>query len=96
MQDTTLMEFQSLSPMTLPTYYKMMRVDKFLKQTIAMGKPNKKATDLLNVSQSTINRYTKAIGITSNRKPVNRTTVEKQASMLKFMKTKATNKLMKE
>ena len=36
------------------------------------------------------------IGITSNRKPVNRTTKEKQASFLQFMKTKATNKLIEE
>ena len=57
MQDTTLMEFQSLSPMTLPKYYKMMRVDEFLKHTIAMGKTNKEASELLNVSSSTINRY---------------------------------------
>ena len=34
--------------------------------------------------------------MTSNRKIVNRTTEEKQASMLKSMKTKATNKLIKE
>ena len=27
MQDTTLMEFQNLTPMTIPNYYKMMRVD---------------------------------------------------------------------
>ena len=36
------------------------------------------------------------IVITSNRKPVNRTTKEKQASFLQFMKTKATNKLIEE
>ena len=36
------------------------------------------------------------MGILSNRKIVNRTTEEKQASMLKSMKTKATNKLIKE
>ena len=57
MQDTTLMEFQSLSPMTLPKYYKMMRVDEFLKQTIAMGKTNIEASEWLNVSLSTHNRY---------------------------------------
>ena len=61
-----------------------------------MGNTNKEASELLNVSPSTINRYKKAFGITSNRKPVNRTTEEKQASMLKSMKTKATNKLIKE
>ena len=33
--------------------------------------------------------------MTSNRKPVNRTTEDKQAAMLKSMKTKATNKLIK-
>ena len=77
MQDTTLMEFQNLSPTTLPKYNKMMRVDEFLKQTIAMGKTNKEASELLNVSPSTINRYKKAIGITSNRKPVTRSTEEK-------------------
>ena len=36
------------------------------------------------------------MGILSNRKIVNRTTEEKQASMLKSMKTKATNKLIKD
>ena len=87
MQDTTLMEFQSLSPMTLPKYYKMMRVYKFLKQTLAMGETNNEASELLNVSPSSILRYTNTIGITSNRKPVNRTTEEKQASMFKSMKT---------
>ena len=30
MQDTTLIKFQNLTPMTLPKYYKMMRVDEFL------------------------------------------------------------------
>ena len=59
MQDTTLIKFQSLSPMTLPKYYKIMRVDEFLKQTIAMGKTNKEASELLNVSPSTINWYKK-------------------------------------
>ena len=90
------MEFQNLSPMTLPNYYKMMRVDEFLKQTIALWKTNKETSELLNISPSTINRYKKAIGIVSNRKQVNRTTEEKQAAMLKSMKTKATNKLIKE
>ena len=46
------------------------------------------------MSPSTKNRYTKAIGIISNRKLVNRTTEEKQASMLKSMTTKATHKLI--
>ena len=96
MQDTTLMEFQNLTPMTLPNYYKMMRVDQFLKQTIALGKTNKQAAELLDVSPSTINRYNKSVGIVSNRKIVNRTKEEKQASMLKSMKTTATNKLIKE
>ena len=95
MENTTLMEFQNLTSMTLPNYYKMMRVDQFLKQTIALGKTSKQASELLDVSSSTINRYIKAIGINSNRKPVNRTTEEKQASMLKSIKTKATNKLIK-
>ena len=57
MQDTTLMEFQNLTPMTIPNYYKMMRVDQFLKQSIALGKINKQASELLDVSSSTINRY---------------------------------------
>ena len=96
MQDTTLMEFQNLTPMTLPKYYKMMRVYEFLKQTIALGKTNKEAAELLDISPSTINRYKKSVGILSSRKQVNRTTEEKQASMLKSMKTKATNKLIKE
>ena len=48
------------------------------------------------MSSSTINRYKIAIGITSNRKPVIRTTEEKQAAMLRSMKTKARNKLIKE
>ena len=71
MQDTTLMEFQNFSPMILPKYYKIMSVDEFLKQTIAMGKTNKKASALLNVSPSTINRYKTAIKITLTRKLVN-------------------------
>ena len=96
MQDTTLMEFQNLSPMTLPNYYIMIRVDEFLKQSIGKGRTNKETSELLNISPSTINRYKKAIGITSNRKPVARTTEEKEAAMLKSMKTKATNKLIKE
>ena len=74
----------------------MMRVDQFLKQTIALGKTNKQAAELLDVSPSTINRYKKSVGILSNRKRVNRTTEKKQASMLKSMKTKATNKLIKD
>ena len=47
------------------------------------------------MSPSTINRYKIYIGIISNRKPGNRTTEEKQAAMLKSIKTKATNKLIK-
>ena len=46
MQDTTLMEFQSLLPMTLPKYYKMMKVDEFLKNTKALGKTNKEDSEL--------------------------------------------------
>ena len=95
MQDTTLMEFKNLSPMTVLNYYQLMRVGEFLQQTMAKGKTNKQAAELLDLSPSTINRYTKAVGITSKRKPVNRTPEEKQASMLKSMKTKATNKLIK-
>ena len=71
MQDTTLMEFQNLTRMTLPKYYKMMRVDKFLKHTIALGKTNKEASELLDISPSTINRYKKSVGNLSKRKPVN-------------------------
>ena len=62
MQDTTLMEFQNLTPMTFPNYYKMMRVDQFLKQTIALEKTSKQAPELLDVSPSTINRYNKNCG----------------------------------
>ena len=62
MEDITLTEFQNLTPMTIPNYYKMMRVDQFLKQTIAMGKTNKEAAELLDVSTSTINRYKKSSG----------------------------------
>ena len=58
------MEFKNLSPMILSKYYKMIRVDKFVKQTIAIGKTNKEAFELLNVSPSTINRYKNAFGIT--------------------------------
>ena len=67
MERTTLTEFQNLSPMTVPKYYKMMRVDEFLRQTIARGKTTKEASELLGVSPSTINRYKKALGISSNR-----------------------------
>ena len=51
-----------------------MRVDELFKQTITMGKTNKEASELLNVCQLTLNRYKKVIKITSNCKPVNRTT----------------------
>ena len=68
-----------------------MRVYEFLKQTISMETTNTKASELLNVSPSTINRYKNAIEITSNRKFINRATKEKLASMLKSMNTKATN-----
>ena len=50
---------------------------------------------MLNVSPLTINRYKKAVGITSNCKPVTRTAEKEQASILKSMKIKATNKLIK-
>ena len=63
MEATTLTEFQNLTPMTIPNYYKMMRVDQFLKQTIALGKTNKEAAELLDVSPSTINRYKKSVGL---------------------------------
>ena len=82
--------------MAIPNYYKMMRVDQFWRETIAKGKTNKQAAELLDVSPSTINRYKKSVGIISKRKPVNRTPDEKQASMLKSMKTKAINILTKE
>ena len=54
MEDTTLPEFQNLMPMTIPNYYKMMRFDQFLRKTIAIGKTNKQAAELLDVSRSTI------------------------------------------
>ena len=40
MEDTTLTEFQNLTPINIPNYYKMMRVDQFLRDTIAKGKTN--------------------------------------------------------
>ena len=43
------MEFQNLTLMTFPNYSRMMRVDQFLKQTIALGKTNKQAAELLDV-----------------------------------------------
>ena len=92
---TPLIEFQHLEPMNKPKYFKITKVEEFLNETIEKGKTNKETAELLNISPYTINRYKKAIGVTSNRKPVNRTTEEKQASMLKSMKTKATNKLIK-
>ena len=93
---TPLIEFQNLQPTNIPKYFKTTKVAEFLNETIGKGKTNKETAELLNISLSTINRYKKAIGITSNRTQVNRTTKEKQASMLKSMKTKATNKLIKE
>ena len=93
---TPLIEFQNLEPMNIPKYFKTTKVAEFLSETIGKGRTNKETAELLNVSPSTINRYKKAIGIVSNRKRVKRTTEEKQASMLKSMKTKATNKLIKE
>ena len=92
---TPLIEFQNLEPMNIPKYFKTTKVAEFLNETIGKGKTNKETAELLNISPSTINRK-KAIGITSNRKPVTITTEEKQAAMLKSMKTKATNKLIKE
>ena len=62
MEATTLTEFQNLTPMTISNYYKMMRVDQFLRETIAKGKTNKQAAELLDVSPSTINRYKKISG----------------------------------
>ena len=61
-----------------------------------MGKTNKEASEKLDISPSTINRYNNSLGILSKRKAVNRTTEKKQAFMLKSMKTKATNKLIKD
>ena len=95
MQNTTFIKFHNLAPITLPYYYKMMSVDEFLQQTIAIIKTNKESFVLLDVSASTINRYKNAIGITSQRKPVHRTTETKHASMLKSIKPIATNKLIK-
>ena len=83
------------STTNIPKYFKTTKVAEFLNETIGKGKTNKETAELLNISPSTINRYKKAIGITSNRKQVNRTTERKQAFMLKSMKTKATNKLIK-
>ena len=93
---TPLIEFQNLEPMNIPKYFKTTKVAELLSETIVKGRTNKETAELLNVSSSTINRYKKAIGITSNRNPVTRTTEEKQAAMLKSMKTKARNKLIKE
>ena len=59
---TPLIEFQNFTPMTIQNYYKMMRVDQFLRKTIAKGKANKQAAELLDVSPSTINRYKKISG----------------------------------
>ena len=92
---TPLIEFQSLEPMNISKYFKTTKIAEFLNETIGKGKTNKETSDLLNISSSTINRYKKAIGMTSTRKPVNRTTEDKQAAMLKSMKTKATYKLIK-
>ena len=86
-----LIEFQSLEPINIPKYFKITKVAEFLNETIGKGKTNRDTAELLNISPSTIKRYKKAIKITSNRKPVNRTTQEKQAAMLKSMKTIASN-----
>ena len=93
---TPLIEFQNLEPINIPKYFKTTKVAEFLNETIGKGKTNRETSELLNISPSTINRYKQAIGITLNGKPVNRTTEKKQASMLKSIKTKATNKLIKE
>ena len=93
---TPLIEFQNLQPTNIPKYFKTTKVAEFLNETIGKGKTNKETAELLNISPSTINRYKKAIGMPPNRKIVNRTKEEKQASILKSMKTKATNKLIKE
>ena len=65
---TPLIEFQNLKPMNIPKYFKTTKVAEFLSETIGKGRTNKETAELLNVSQSIINRYTQAIGITSNRK----------------------------
>ena len=57
------MEFQNLPRMTIPKYYKTMPVDEFLKQTIALGKTNKEAFELLDILPSTINNYKQSVGI---------------------------------
>ena len=93
---TPLIEFQNLQPTNIPKYFKTTKFAEFLNETNWKLRTNKETAELLNISPSTINRYKNAIGITSNRKPVTRTTEEKQASMLKSMKTTATNKLIKE
>ena len=93
---TPLIEFQNLQQTNNQKYFKTTKVAEFLNETIGKGKSNKETAELLNISPSTLNRYKKAIGMTSNRRIVNRTTEEKQASMLKSMKTKATNKLIKD
>ena len=43
--------------MTISNYYKIMRVDQFFRETIAKGKTNKQAAEILDVSPSTINQY---------------------------------------
>ena len=73
---TPLIEFQSLEPMNISKYFKTTKVAEFLSETIGKGPTNKETAKLLNLSLSTMNRYIKAIGITSNRKPVNRTAEE--------------------
>ena len=96
MERTTSTEFQNLLPMTVPNYYKMMKVDEFLRQTIARGKTTKEASELLDVSPSTINRYKKSWGISSNRKSYNRTPEAKQLASIKAKETKERNRLFKE
>ena len=93
---TPLIEFQYLEPTNITNYFTTTKVAEFLSETIGKGRTNKETAELLNISPFTINRYKNAIGSTSNRKPANRTTEEKKASMHKSMKTKATNKLIKE
>ena len=80
--------------MTILNYYKMMQIDQFLNQTIAIGKTNKLLNSQMYHHQPLID--IKQQWVLYQKKPVNRTAEQKQASMLKFMKTKARNKLIKE
>ena len=88
METTTLTEFQNRTLMTIPNYYKMMRVDQFLRETITKRKTNKQTPDLLDVSHSIINRYNKTVGITSKIKLVTRTPEENKLRCLSLWKQK--------